>query len=81
MDYGLWTKNSRGFTLIETFVAITVLLTALAGFDDARTYLQWKETGRHVKAGEHAFYILEPCRYSAGAGTRADVSSSTKSNT
>ena len=39
------------------------LLTALAGFDDARTYLQWKETGRHVKAGEHAFYILEPCRY------------------
>ncbi|MFH1110706.1 MAG: ArdC family protein [Planctomycetota bacterium] len=34
------------------------LLTALAGFDDARTYLQWKEAGRHVKAGEHAFYIL-----------------------
>ena len=39
------------------------LLTALAGFDDARTYLDWQALGRQVKAGEHAFYILEPCRY------------------
>ena len=55
------------------------LLTALAGFDDARTYLQWKDTGRHVKAGEHAFYILEPCRYTVkekdgDTGEEKDVS-------
>ena len=55
------------------------LLTALAGFDDARTYLQWKETQRHVKTGEHAFYILEPCRYTvkkkdADSGEERDIS-------
>ena len=38
------------------------LLTALEGFDDARTFLDWKRIGRNVKKGEHAFYILEPVR-------------------
>lgn len=39
------------------------LLTALAGHDDARSFLEWKKVGRHVKKGENAFYILEPCRF------------------
>jgi hypothetical protein len=55
------------------------LLTALAGYDDARTYLEWQKLGRFVKAGEHAFYILEPCRYSVkqkdtDTGEEKDVS-------
>lgn len=36
------------------------LLTALAGYADARGYRQWEEVGRHVRKGEHAFYILSP---------------------
>ncbi len=38
------------------------LLTALAGFDDARTYLDWQSAGRQVRKGERAFLILEPCK-------------------
>jgi hypothetical protein len=41
------------------------LLTALEGFDDARTYRDWQAVGRQVRKGEHAFYILEPCRFPA----------------
>ena len=37
------------------------LLTALAGYDDARGFRQWEEAGRHVKRGEHGFPILVPC--------------------
>ncbi len=36
------------------------ILTAIAGYDDARGYRAWQEVGRQVKKGEHAFYILEP---------------------
>lgn len=28
---------------------------------DGRGFRQWKEVGRHVKKGSHAFYILVPC--------------------
>lgn len=38
------------------------LLTALASFDDARTYLDWQSAGRQVRKGERAFSILEPCK-------------------
>ena len=38
------------------------LLTALAGYDDARSYLEWKKAGRQVQKGEKSFYILEPCK-------------------
>ncbi len=38
------------------------LLTALAGFDDARSYLGWQSAGRQVRKGERAFLILEPCK-------------------
>jgi hypothetical protein len=37
------------------------LLTALAGFSDARSYRQWQAVGRQVKKGEKSFHILEPC--------------------
>ena len=37
------------------------LLTALAGFDDARGFRQWGQVDRHVRKGERAFYILAPC--------------------
>ena len=37
------------------------LLTALAGYDDARGFRQWEEVGRHVRKGEHGFPILVPC--------------------
>ena len=37
------------------------LLTALAGFDDARGFRQWESVGRRVCKGERAFYILAPC--------------------
>jgi len=37
------------------------LITALAGFDDARGFRQWLDTGRAVRKGEKAFYILAPC--------------------
>lgn len=37
------------------------LLTALAGFDDARGFRQWQHVGRHVRKGERAFSILAPC--------------------
>ncbi len=36
------------------------LLTALAGYDDARGFRQWEQVGRDVKKGERAFYILAP---------------------
>lgn len=36
------------------------LLTALAGFDDARGFRQWQDVGRHVRKGEHGFPILCP---------------------
>ncbi len=36
------------------------LLTALAGYDDARGFRQWKQTGRSVKKGEKSFQILAP---------------------
>ena len=38
------------------------LLTALAGFDDARSYRDWQAVGRQVRKGEKAFHILEPCK-------------------
>jgi hypothetical protein len=37
------------------------LLTALAGYSDARSYRDWQSIGRQVKKGEKAFHILEPC--------------------
>lgn len=36
------------------------LLTALAGFDDARGFRQWLDVGRAVRKGEKAFFILAP---------------------
>lgn len=36
------------------------LLTALNGTNDARGFNQWKQVGRKVKKGEHAFHILIP---------------------
>lgn len=36
------------------------LIAALHGHHDARGFRQWKEVGRYVKAGEHAFHILVP---------------------
>ncbi len=38
------------------------LLTALSGFDDARSYRDWQTSGRQVRKGERAFCILEPCK-------------------
>ncbi len=38
------------------------ILTALAGYDDARGYRAWQQAGRQVSKGESAFYILEPVR-------------------
>ncbi len=38
------------------------LITALSGFDDARTYRDWKPAGRQVRKGEKCFHILEPCK-------------------
>lgn len=38
------------------------VLTALAGYDDARSYLDWQKAGRQVKKGERAFYIFEPIK-------------------
>ena len=38
------------------------LLTALAGYSDARSYKQWLTVGRQVQKGEKSFCILEPCR-------------------
>jgi hypothetical protein len=38
------------------------LLVALAGYDDARSYLEWQKIGRQVRKGEHGFPILEPCK-------------------
>ena len=35
------------------------LLTALAGYDDARTYKDWQKVGRQVRKGEKGFHILE----------------------
>ena len=37
------------------------LIAALRGHSDARGFRQWGEVGRHVRAGERAFYILGPC--------------------
>ncbi len=37
------------------------LLTALAGYSDARGFRQWEQVGRRVRKGEHAFHILGPC--------------------
>jgi hypothetical protein len=36
------------------------LLAILAGTNDARGYRQWQDTGRHVRKGAKAFYILAP---------------------
>ncbi len=41
------------------------LIAALRGHHDARGFRQWKEVGRHVKAGEHAFHILVPHKITA----------------
>jgi len=38
------------------------LLTALSGFDDARSYRDWQTAGRQVRKGEKSYYILEPCK-------------------
>ena len=37
------------------------LLTALAGYSDARSYRDWQKVGRQVKKGEKSYHILEPC--------------------
>ena len=37
------------------------LLTALAGYSDARGFRQWEQAGRAVRKGDHAFAILGPC--------------------
>lgn len=36
------------------------LITFLSGTNDARGFRQWKEVGRYVKKGSHAFCILAP---------------------
>ena len=36
------------------------ILAWLEGTEDARTFNQWKEAGRSIKKGSHAFYILAP---------------------
>jgi hypothetical protein len=36
------------------------ILAAIHGHSDARGFRQWQEAGRHVRAGERAFYILGP---------------------
>jgi hypothetical protein len=36
------------------------VLMLLSGTDDARGFQQWKDAGRFVKKGSHAFYILIP---------------------
>ncbi len=36
-------------------------IVALRGHSDARGFRQWGEVGRHVRAGERAFFILGPC--------------------
>ncbi len=36
------------------------ILTAIAGYDDARTYRDWQIVGRQVRKAERGFYILEP---------------------
>ena len=36
------------------------ILAWLEGTEDARTFNQWKEAGRSIKKGAHAFYILGP---------------------
>ncbi len=36
------------------------ILAAIHGHSDARGFRQWQEVGRHVRAGERAFYILGP---------------------
>ncbi len=36
------------------------LITALAGYSDARGFRQWQKVGRHVKKGEKSFTILSP---------------------
>src|SRR4051812_15525613 len=36
------------------------LIVALRGTADARGYRQWRAVGRHVRAGERAFYITAP---------------------
>jgi hypothetical protein len=38
-----------------------LLLTILAGTEDARGFRQWEKVGRKVKKGAKAFYILAPC--------------------
>jgi hypothetical protein len=37
------------------------LIATIHGHADARGFRQWKEVGRTVRKGEHAFYILAPC--------------------
>jgi hypothetical protein len=37
------------------------LIMAMAGTEDARGFLQWKKSGRYIKGGCKAFYILAPC--------------------
>ena len=36
------------------------IITILNGTTDARGFRQWEQVGRHVKKGQHAFYILAP---------------------
>lgn len=36
------------------------LITIFNGTQDARTFKQWKEAGRHIKKGSKCFYILAP---------------------
>ncbi len=38
------------------------LITAICGYDDARTYRDWQAAGRQVRKGEKSFHILEPCK-------------------
>ena len=52
------------------------LVTALAGFDDARGFRQWESAGRKVQKGQRAFYILAPCHRKV-AGTDPETGENT----
>ena len=45
------------------------ILTAIEGYDDARTFRDWQKVGRCVRKGEKGFYILCPITRTA---TRKD---------
>ncbi len=54
------------------------ILTALAGYDDARTYRDWQRVGRNVRKAETAFYIMEPLRRTAKSVDKATGEETTR---